>query len=99
MCQLNECSYPTIGTACVHGSINGLWISCLICFKRAKPNYYSLLVLKDDSRLVGKTAVLLETSLTLFFFFFVFISFALREITPIIENAALYQGKLRRTLI
>lgn len=45
---------------------------------------------------VGKTAVLLETSLILFFFF---ISFALREITPIIENAALYQGKLRRTLI
>ena len=43
---------------------------------------------------VGKTAVLLETSLIFFF-----ISFALREITPIIENAALYQGKLRRTLI
>lgn len=46
---------------------------------------------------VGKTAVLLETSLILFFFFI--ISFALREITPIIESAALYQGKLRRTLI
>lgn len=69
MCQLNECSYPTIGTACVHGSINGLWTSCLICFKRAKFNYYSLLVLKDDSRLGGQNSSPSRNVTHLFFYF------------------------------